>query len=177
MIAYSHRLTKIIYTAAALSLMLTVCAGYFYQKATPQKLFSDYYQHYDRHVMRGLSNMSPLEDAYANSNQNLVIREFEKTPPLVPEDYLLAGIAFLENKQPQKAIEAFKTLIQKNKASHSSYFEDEAEYYLGMAYLDNRQPGKAMPIFRKIHADRENSYNGAVDDWFMLKLRASVAMK
>jgi tetratricopeptide (TPR) repeat protein len=177
MIAYSNRLTKILYSAAAFSLILTVFASYLYQKAAPQKLFSDYYKHYNTHVMRGSSNSSELKDAYSNSNQDEVIRNFNASQSLVPEDYLLAGIAFLENKEPQKAIETFKTLIQINKASHSDFFEEDAEYYLAMAYLDNRQPEKAMPIFTKIHANPENSYNSFVDEWFMLKLRTSIAMK
>ena len=177
LIAYSHRLTKIIYTAVALSLILTICAGYFFQKATPQRLFSDYYQHYNRRVVRGTSDFSALKQDYSNSNMNLVTEDFVSGRPLVPEDYLLAGIAFLENKQPQKAIATFKILIQKNKASHSDFFEEDAEYYLAMAYLDNRQPEKAMPIFSKIKADSDNSYHNAVDDWFMLKIRTSIALK
>jgi hypothetical protein len=177
MIAYSNRLTKMLYSAAAFSLVLTVFASYLYQKAAPQKLFSDSYKHYNRRVLRGSSNSSALKDAYSNSDQAEVIRNFNDSQSLVPEDYLLAGVAFLENKEPQKAIETFKKLIQMNKASHSDFFEDDAEYYLAMAYLDNRQPEMAMPIFTKIQANREHGYNSYIDEWFMLKLRTSIAMK
>jgi tetratricopeptide (TPR) repeat protein len=177
MIAYSHRLTRILYTAAAFSLMLAVFASYLYQKASPQRLFSDYYQHYNRPTMRGSSDGSPLKTAYADSNQDAVIREFQASRSPEPEEYLLAGIAFIEVKQPGKAIETFQALIQKNKTANSDFFEDDAEYYLAMAYLDNREPEKAMPIFTKIQANPENSYNSFVDEWFMLKIRTSIAMK
>ena len=177
MIAYSHRLTRILYTAAAFSLMLTVCASYLYQKATPQRLFSDYYKHYDRHIMRGSVGVSALKDAYSDSDENAVIRDFKASPSPVPEDYLLAGIAYIEIKQPGKAIETLKTLIQINKTSNSDFFEDDAEYYLAMAYLDNQEPEKAMPIFTKIQGNPENSYNSYIDEWFMLKIRTSIVMK
>ena len=177
MTAYSHRLKNMLYTAAAFSLILVVCASYLYQKASPQRLFSDYYQHYNRQTMRGASDVSALKAAYADSNQKAVIREFEASPSPEPEEYLLAGIAFLEVKQPGKAIETFNALIQKNKTTNSDFFEEDAEYYLAMSYLDNREPEKAMPIFTKIQSNPDNSYNSFVDEWFMLKIRTSIAMK
>jgi tetratricopeptide (TPR) repeat protein len=106
-----------------------------------------------------------------------VILEYNRSNSLVPEDYLLAGIAYLEKKQPRKAIATFQAMIKKNRDSNSDFFQDDAEYYLAMSYLDNQEPEKAMPIFENIQADKDNRYNSIVSNWFMLKLKISVARK
>ena len=106
-----------------------------------------------------------------------VILEFNSSKSLVPEDYLLAGIAFLEKKQPKKAIETFRTMIQINLDSKSDFFEEDAEYYLAMSYLDNQEPEKAMPYFEKIQADKDNRYHESISEWFMIKMKTSIARK
>jgi tetratricopeptide (TPR) repeat protein len=174
---YSKSLNKIIYAATALTLLLGISAVYLYQKATPQKLFSEYYHPYERHILRGTTSPSALEDAYSNGKMDSVILEFNASKSPVPEDYLLAGIAFLEKNQPLKAIETFNTMIQRNTDAKSDFFEADAEYYLAMSYLSNQEPEKAMPIFEKIQADTENPYNSNVSEWFMLNVKTSIAKK
>jgi tetratricopeptide (TPR) repeat protein len=174
---YYKGLTKIMYAAAALTLILGISAVYLYQKATPQKLFSAYYHPYELHILRGVSNSSPVKDAYSNGKMDSVILAFSTSKSPVPEEYLLAGIAFLEKNQPAKAIEIFKEMIQKNTDAKSDFFEDDAEYYLAMGYLSNQEPEKAMPIFEKIQADTENPYNSNVSEWFLLNVKTSIAKK
>ena len=106
-----------------------------------------------------------------------VIGEFNSLTAPQPEEYLLAGIAFLENNQPAKAIETFKTMIQKNTDSKTDFFQDDAEYYLAMSYLSNKEPEKAMPIFQKIQADENNPYYTNVSSWFLLDVQTSIAKK
>jgi tetratricopeptide (TPR) repeat protein len=174
---YSQRLTRILYACAGLTLLLGISAIYLYQRATPQKLFSEYYHPYERRLLRGASNSSALKDAYSNGKMDSVIQEFNASKSPVQEEYLLAGIAFLDKNEPAKAIEIFKQLIQKNTDEKSDFFEEDAEYYLAMGYLGNEQPEKAMPIFEKIQADMENPYNGNVSEWFMLNVKTSIAKK
>ena len=78
-----------------------------------------------------------------------------------PEDYFLAGNAFLTTHQPVKAIDAFTALQQINQPVNTHIFEEDAEYYLALSYLANREPAKAIPIFEKIHADRNTSLQPA----------------
>jgi tetratricopeptide (TPR) repeat protein len=175
--SYSQRLTKILYITAAFTLFLGISAIYLYQRATPQKLFSEYYHPYERRMLRGASDDSPMKTAYSDGKMDSVIAEFQASKTAVPEEYLLAGIAFLEKNQPAKAIEVFKLLIQKNTDEKSDFFEQDAEYYLAMGYLSNLEPEKAMPIFEKIQADAENPYNGNVSEWFLLNVKTSIAKK
>jgi tetratricopeptide (TPR) repeat protein len=170
---------KTIFCCLAVSFIVTFgfCYLYLYIKAVPQKLFSENYQHYDRHLLRGGSGRSALREAYSAGQLDSVIWDFKNLNSPVPEEYLLAGIAYLEKNQPEKAIETFKILIQKNLNSKTDYFEDDAEYYLAMGYLDNLESEKALPIFEKIKADPENRHYQDVSEIFLLTVRTSIARK
>ena len=87
----------------------------------------------------------------------------------------MASIAYLEKNQPAKAIETFKTMIQKNLDSKTDYFEDDAEYYLAMSYLSNQESEKAMPIFERINANPDHTYNNNVSEWFLLNVKTTIA--
>jgi tetratricopeptide (TPR) repeat protein len=153
------------------------CSLYIYIKASPSKLFSENYHHYDRHILRDGSKHSALMEAYSSGKMDSVIWDFKNLNAPVPEEYLLTGIAYLEKKQPAKAIETFKVLIQKNQNSKTDFFEDDAEYYLAMSYLDNQESEKAMPIFEKIKADPDNRHYSDVDEIFLLTVRTAIAKK
>ncbi len=154
-----------------------LCYLYIYIKASPAKLFSENYHHYDRHMLRDGSVRSELRAAYSEGQMDSVIWDFKNLNSPVPEEYLLVGIAYLERNQPEKAIETFKLLIQKNLNSKTDFFEDDAEYYLAMSYLDNQESEKALPIFEKIKADPENRHYSDVGEIFLLTVRTAIAKK
>jgi tetratricopeptide (TPR) repeat protein len=158
--------------AAVLIVLIGVSAIYQYLTATPEKLFGENYQPYTIHEMRGEPGGSKLEEKYKAGNMDSVILEFNSLSVAKPEDYILAGVAFLQNNQPEKAIKTFQVLIQKNADDKTDYFEDDAEYYLAMSYLRNREPAKALPILKKIQADPGHPYHNIVSKWFMLKVKS-----
>ncbi|HEY4935838.1 MAG TPA: hypothetical protein VII44_04625 [Puia sp.] len=153
------------------------CALYLYINANPKKLFSENYRRYERIILRAASDRSFMDEAYTEGNMDSVILDFKNLNSPAPEEYLLAGIAYLEKNQPEKAIETFKTLIQANQISKTDFFEDAAEYYLAMGYLDNLEPEKAMPLLEKIKSDPENRYYSDVDELLLLKVRTSIAKR
>ena len=158
--------------AAVLIVLIGLSALYQYFTASPEKLFSENYQPYAMHEMRGESGNSRLQEKYKMGKMDSVILEFNSLSAPKPEEYILAGIAFLENNQPEKAIKTLQELIQKNTDSKTDYFEDDAEYYLAMSYLKNREPEKALPILEKIQADPRHPYNGKLSKWFILKVKS-----
>jgi tetratricopeptide (TPR) repeat protein len=169
--------TIIVCALASFLFMSLSCALYFYINANPKKLFSENYRRYERLILRGASVHSSLEVAYNEGDMDSVIKDFKSVDSPTPEEYLLAGIAYLEKNQPEKAIETFKTLIKANQEAKTDFFEDAAEYYLAMGYLDNLEPEKAMPLLEKIKSDPENRYYTDVDDLLLLKVRTSIAKK
>ncbi len=162
---------------AGLIILFELFALYHYMTLSPKKIFRENYQPYELHVMRGFSENTPLKEAYKKGHMDSVIWDFNSLNSPQPEEYLLAGIAFLESRQPTKAIEMFKIMIQKNAQSKTDYFEDDAEYYLAMSYLNNQQPDMAMPIFEKIYANSDNPYNSNVSDWFLMNVKTAIAKK
>ena len=168
---------KALRVAFTFSLLLVCFALYLYITVTPEKLFSKNFRPYELHAMRGSSSSSALKEAYKNGQMDSVIWEFNSLNAPQPEEYLLAGIAFLEKNQTDKAIETFKTIIQRNENSKTDFFEQDAEYYLAMSYLGNHEPGKAMPIFERINADSENPYNSNVSEWFLLNVKTSIVKR
>jgi len=169
--------TKIGLAIVALSIFSGFSVIYVCYKATPEKLFSENYHPYERRILRGVSDSSSLKNFYSNGKMDSVILEFNTSKAPVPEEFLLAGIAYLEKNLPQKAIETFKLMIQKNADSNSDMFEDDAEYYLAMSYLNNQEPEKAMPIFEKIQSEPDHPYNSNVSEWFLLNVKTSIAKK
>jgi tetratricopeptide (TPR) repeat protein len=163
--------------AFALFVMLGLFALYLYVTVTPKKLFKSYYHPYELHAMRGDPKNPALVEAYQNGKMDSVIWEFNSMNAPQPEEYLLAGIAYLEKNQPAKAIETFKIIILKNEHSKTDFFEEDAEYYLAMGYLSNQESEKAMPIFEKIEADPDHPYHSFVSEWFLLNVRTSIAKK
>jgi tetratricopeptide (TPR) repeat protein len=157
--------------AAVLVVLVGLSALYQYFTTSPEKLFSENYKPYAIHEMRGEGN-SQLREKYRMGKMDSVILEFNSLSAPEPEEYILAGIAFLENNQPEKAIKTLQELIQKNTASKTDYFEDDAEYYLAMSYLKNGEPEKSLPILEKIQADPRHPYNGKLSKWFILKVKS-----
>jgi tetratricopeptide (TPR) repeat protein len=158
--------------AAVLIMLVGLSALYQYLTTSPEKLFNENYHPYIIHEMRGVPESSMLREKYKKGNMDSVILEFSSLNSPQPEEYILAGIAFLENNQSAKAIETFKTLIQKNSDAKTDYFEDDAEYYLAMSYLNNQEPEKALPILEKIQADPKHPYNNKLSEWFILKVKS-----
>jgi tetratricopeptide (TPR) repeat protein len=166
---------KKIYTL--LILLFGLSAIYIYLRPSPEKLFVQKYRPYEPRILRGGSRESFVKEAYSDGKMDSVIREFLSINSPEPEEYIMAGIAFLEKNQPAKAIETFGLLIQKNADSKSDFFEEDAEYYLAMSYLSNNESEKAMPIFEKIQADPENPYNSNVNEWFLMNVKYSIVKK
>jgi hypothetical protein len=156
--------------AAIIIILVGVPVLYQYFTATPEILFSENFHPFALHETRGKSGSS-LEKAYKNERMDAVIQEFNQLQDPQPEDFFLAGNAFLRSQQPAKAIQAFVELQVRNKIENKQYFEEDAEYYLALSYLDNNEPVKALPIFEKIHADENHQYNKKVSFWFLRKVR------
>ena len=143
---------------------------YQYFTTSPEKLFNESFTAFSLHENRGLST-SALEDAYKKENMKEVIQQFNLLKDPKPEDFFLAGNAFLSTQKPAKAIAVFEALQQKNKINNEHFFEEDAEYYLALGYLDNNETEKAIPILEKINKDSGHPYNKKVTDWFLRKAK------
>jgi hypothetical protein len=163
LIRYSIRI------AASALIIVGLAISYQYFTASPDKLFSENFAAFDLHETRGAA-ASPLVDVYKKGNMQEVIANFNALQQPQPQDYFLAGNAFLSTSQPDKAIQEFMALQLKNTADKTHYFEEDVEYYLALSYLKNQEANKAIPIFEKIHADKNHAYHKKISAWFIAKL-------
>jgi hypothetical protein len=159
--------------AAVLIILFGISITYQYINITPEKLFNENFQAFDLHETRGLP-ASTLEDLYKKWEMDAVIQQFNTLKSPQPEDYFLAGNAFLGTHQSARAIEAFTALQEFNKINHAHYFDEDAEYYLAFSFLGNQEPGKALPLFEKIYADPNHAYNKKISAWFLRKVKKTV---
>ena len=83
----------------------------------------------------------------------------------------LAGMADLELKRYNDAIEHFEQVIAVNAQSGSDYFQDEAQYYLAISWLAKDKVNEALPILEKIRADKNHLYHDKVEQMSFLDLR------
>jgi tetratricopeptide (TPR) repeat protein len=156
---------------AAIAILVTGSFSlYQYFTTSPEKLFDESFTAFPLHANRGVST-STVEDAYKKEDMKKVIQLFDLLKDPTPEDYFLAGNAFLSTHQPAKAIAAFEALQQKNKINNEHFFEEDAEYYLSLGYLANNETEKAIPILEKINKDSSHPYHKKVTDWFLRKAK------
>jgi tetratricopeptide (TPR) repeat protein len=127
----------------------------------PQGIFENNYTAYDLGVTRGEDASKEIEKAYRDKNWGAVYIAFQTTHVKEQEDYFLAAMAHMEQKDYYEAISLLKTLIQYN-ASREPLFQDEAEYYLAMNYLATGQPAPALELFNKIKTDPRHLFYGRV---------------
>lgn len=156
--------------AACVVLLLGAVSVYKYTTVNSASVYNKYYSSFELNTSRGSENTNELEQAYRSKNWQQVIALFNASNQKNNQSYFLAGMADLELKKYNEAVEAFKKIITLNAQSGDNYFQDDAEYYLAMGYLANNQANKAMPILEKIKADKNHLYNEKVREMSSIDL-------
>ena len=139
--------------AAAVLLLAGAFVVYTYFSTSSRGFYRNYYASFELPVSRGETGSDKLELAYRNKDWNEVIAFFETIPQKNNKHLFLAGMAKLELKQYNDAIEKFEQVIANNNQAGDNYFRDEAEYYLAMSFLAAGKAKQARPLLKKIRAD------------------------
>ena len=155
--------------AASIFLVLFSIGIYLYISTSSTKLYNENYRPYKLSIARGEPTSSNLETAFNSNNYELVISTFKTLTNPTNKDYFLTAKAYLSTHQLEKAVQAFKQVI--NAPAPNSAFKDDADFYLALTYLENNEPVKAKPIFEKIYSDRDHLYHDRVSYWTLLKLK------
>jgi len=163
--------------AATFLILIGAAATYKYITVDATGLYNEYYTSFDLNTTRGAENTDAIEQAYRHKNWVAVISLSNTLKQKTNKSYFLTGMASMELKKYNEAIEAFGQIIEANAKSGDNYFQDEAEYYSALGYLANSEPAKAMPLLEKIKADKNHLYNEKVKamssvDFNILKFKA-----
>ena len=83
----------------------------------------------------------------------------------------LAGNAYLQEEQTDRAIQAFHRIVEINGSQGINRFEEDAQYYLALSYLKADRPADALPLLEAINADPQHSYHSSVSDYYLWKVK------
>jgi tetratricopeptide (TPR) repeat protein len=163
------------YSLRAAAVMLIITSGtafYKYLSVSSGSLYDRYYSGYDLSTSRGANANDAITDAYNAKDWNTVenIGDTAKVSRSNQTDFL-AGMACLERKKYEKAINHFEQIIAVNSHSGTSYYQDEAEFYLAISWLAHQKINEAMPLLEKIRAEKVHKYHGAVEKMSFFDLR------
>lgn len=163
------------YSLRAAAVMLIITSGtafYKYLSVSSGSLYDRYYSNYDLSTSRGAGETNAIVDAYNAKDWNTVenIGDTARVSRTNQTDFL-AGMACLERKKYDKAINHFEQIIAVNGHSGTNYYQDEAEFYLAISWLAHQKINEAMPLLEKIRADKDHKYHGAVEKMSFFDLR------
>jgi tetratricopeptide (TPR) repeat protein len=162
---------KVIRIAACILVLAGGAAVYKYTVTSSTGLYEKYYTSYALNTSRGAGAQDAMEQAYDNKNWPAVITLFNSANGKNNKSYFLAGMADLEQKKYEEAIEKFKKILAANALSGDDYFQDEAEFYLAMSWLAKGDMQDAGPMLGKIRGNKNHLYNQVVVRMSSLDLR------
>ena len=154
--------------AAIFILVFVSISGYKFYMLTPEILYEESYVSYKPTVVK--NNKAPLSDIekmYQDKNFTGIIKEAKKKVDIPEKDFLLTGLAYMELNDPFSAIYSFKKLTPNT----SSWYQQDAEYYLAMAYLKNHDYDLAISLMQKIRNHPEHIYRDQFSTTFIRKVK------
>jgi tetratricopeptide (TPR) repeat protein len=157
--------------AASLLIVMLGLGVYQYATITSDKLFDENYSAYTISVTRGEVSETFMEKAFQEKKYEAVIAAFLNVKDATQKESFIAGHAYLETKNYEKANEAYNAVLLKNKATQQTIFNDDAQYFLAMSYLKNKKINLAKPIFENINNTSTHLYNDKVSSTFMRNLK------
>ncbi|HLZ87705.1 MAG TPA: tetratricopeptide repeat protein [Puia sp.] len=158
--------------AAACILIITGSSAlYKYVSVSSGSLYDRYYTTYTLGATRGAGDTDPIVQAYDAKDWTTVRNLANTAKPRTNQTDFLAGMACLEQKQYDEAISHFEQIIAVNTHAGTSYYQDEAEYYLAISWLAHKNVNEAMPILEKILTDQHHQYHEKVMKMSFFDLR------
>ncbi|MDR3711423.1 MAG: hypothetical protein P4L51_01305 [Puia sp.] len=157
---------------AACLLLITVGAAVVkYNTTSSTGIYEKYYSTYDLNMSRDAGTADVMDIAYTTHNWEAVTKLFNVEKGKSNKSYFLAGMADMELKRYDDAIDKFRKIIAANAQGGSATFEDEAEFYLAMSWLAKDNVREAMPLLDKIRTDKSHPYHDVVVRMSSLDLR------
>jgi tetratricopeptide (TPR) repeat protein len=157
--------------AAGILVLAIGMATYKYTVTSSAGLYEKYYSGYQLNTTRGAGVPDAIDQAYTAKNWAGVTTLFNTGKERDNKSYFLAGMADLESKRYDDAIEKFRRILTENAQSGSDTFQDEAEFYLAMSWLAKDNVKEAMPLVEKMRADKGHLYHDVVVRMSSLDLR------
>jgi tetratricopeptide (TPR) repeat protein len=162
---------NVLRVAACIFILSGGAALYKYTSTTSAGVYGKYFSVYTLGATRGAGTKDAVEQAYAGKDWTSVISVFGTLKEKDNKSYFLTGMADLELKRYDDAIDKFQHVIATNVKTGSDYFQDEAEFYLAMSWIARNDVNEAMPLLEKIKANKSHLYYETVSKMSFRDLR------
>lgn len=110
-------------------------------------------------------------DYYDQGNYQQYIESYEVLPSASQKAMFLAGNAYLELGNSEKAITAFRDVMEKNAQTSEKQFQEDAEYYLSLALVKNGDYEQARSLMEAIAGDSTHKYHEMISSYYLWKLK------
>lgn len=159
--------------AASVTLLIGLYAAQYFAFYSPEKMYAGNFREYNVNTERSEAVIADNEmvTAFRNEDYKKVIGLYGKFPATGNKEKFLAGYSYLEVDNYAAAEGLFRDIINGNKVKGSSYFQDEAEYYLAMAKLKQGDAKGALELMNKIYKSEEHTYHELVTGWMIFRLK------
>lgn len=158
--------------AASVILIAAAIVGYNFYTLSANKLFASNYRPYELSTVRDNSGpgLSGLENDYREKKYDQVVGITYDRRFTIKEIFLRA-ISYVELKDNTNAIKEFKKVIAENEAAKTSFFKEEAEYYLALTYIRNKDYDFALEQLQKIQDDPNHLYHEKITGKLIHKVK------
>lgn len=168
----THRFRYYAMRVAAVALVaVSLTALYQYMTFSPDNFYQSHYEAYTIGASRGQQDNNPIETAFQQKKYAEVLQLHAALQQSDAAADFYAGIAALETGKLEQSAALLESVAAKNKTAGTSFFSDEADYYLALTYIRQQQVVKALPILEKIRNTPAHLYHNKVSDWDLRKLR------
>lgn len=158
--------------AASILLVAILIIGYNFFTLSPERLYNGQYRAYELSSVRGdATPVSKLETDYQRGQYKEVIEDRKRLEAATPKDDFLAGIAYLQTGNISAAITSFQSVIEKNRIAKTTFFNDDAQYYLALSYLRQRDYDQCLDIIATIRNNPSQLYHDQFSRGFVRKVK------
>jgi tetratricopeptide (TPR) repeat protein len=162
---------NVLRVAACIFILSGGAALYKYTSTTSAGVYGKYYASYTLGTARSAGVPDALEQAYTNKDWTTVVSLFGTAKEKDNKTWFLTGMADLELKRYDDAIDKFQHVIAADVRTGTDYFQDEAEFYLAMSWIARNDVNEAMPLLEKIKVNKNHLYYETVSKMSFRDLR------
>lgn len=158
--------------AAGALLIAGLFFAYNFFTLSKEKVFASNYHTYELPTFRDSSSgdQSSIERAFRNKGFGEVVNLPKKGDYTIKEHFL-RGISFLEIQNNTSAVNEFRSVLDSNMSAGTSFFEDEAEYYLALTYLRDGNYKIAYKLLSLIKNNPDHLYHEMVTAKLMRQVK------
>jgi tetratricopeptide (TPR) repeat protein len=159
--------------AASVTLLIGLYATQYVVFYSPNKMYDSTFREYYVNTERSTTALteSEISSAFRNGDYKRVVSLYNSNTAISNREKFLAGYSQLQLNNFNSAESLFQEIIQLNKQQGSSYFQDEAEYYLAMVQLKLGNTDSALKLMKVIHENKEHTFNESVSNWMILRAK------